>query len=96
MGKKPVIGDSVMILSSYYNPHLRPGDIGVVIEIKEDNGRTYCGLEFKKYINGHDCGGKGKRSSCWRFPSYYITIVDRINKSNTYGIVKFCSTYYKK
>ena len=31
-----------------------------------NNGKLFC-IEFDKYINGHDCGGIGKRGYSWSF-----------------------------
>ncbi len=65
------VGDRVIGTPNAYN--LIPGTTGTVIFIR--GGDT--SVEFDKYIDGHDCNGKGKDGYCWNCEDYEIELTNQ-------------------
>lgn len=76
---------------------MKLGDIVFVIEEEDGNENIvnkfgkiidvysypdYCGVEFKEYIAGHDCGLKGKNGHCWNIS------VDNLRPVNKNSLIK--------
>lgn len=44
---------------------------GKIVQLQRDN---FLGVEWFKYIDGHNCEGLGKMGFCWYVLDYYVSI----------------------
>jgi hypothetical protein len=56
------IGDRVVGIGNHDNRNI-DGLVGTIITDRQVYG--YCGVEFDKFMDGHECLGKGKNGHCW-------------------------------
>lgn len=71
------IGDKVKVKNNknLLNSNIKVNDIGKIICFKESQFFIYVGVEFNEDINGHDCGGKGKKNRCAWITKSHLEVV---------------------
>ena len=88
------VGDRVKCIKEFDNNAVAVGKVGTVIGVI--SYKTH--VEFDDFIDGHSCGGEGKRGYCWNFNEDYLELakVDRYELHITCNDGKTTNAVYKE
>ena len=69
------VGDRVELIKVVDRIHLQIGDKGTVVQIANQD-KPAIGVEWDKYIDGHDCDNYSKNGSGWYVNKFNIKVIN--------------------